>query len=63
MLRPNYVPIEGCPLCDRGYNSVPCHICGGLGGRCSNPKCVNGEVAVAHECNQKPYERQEEKKQ
>ena len=50
-----YVPVDGCPFCTNGYNAVPCVICGGLGGRCSNPACVDGEVAVACECNQLAY--------
>lgn len=55
MKRKDYVPVAGCHLCDHGYNSVPCVICGGLGGRCSNPACFNGEVAVACCCNEMAY--------
>ena len=51
-----YVMVEGCEFCEFGYTSVPCVICGGLGGRCSNPACFNGKVAVACKCNTKPYE-------
>jgi len=50
-----YVYTKGCHLCTNGYNSVPCVICGGLGGRCCNPACFNGEVAVSCSCNPLPY--------
>ena len=54
-MKPNYVQVEGCYKCDQGYVSVPCVVCGGMGGRCSNPVCVNGEVAVSCTCNPLPY--------
>ena len=50
-----YIWAEGCGKCDNGYNSVPCVVCGGQGGRCNNPVCVKGEVAIACGCNKKPY--------
>jgi hypothetical protein len=57
LIRPRkYVAVNGCGLCDLGYTSVPCVICGGLGGRCTNPVCFNGEVAIACKCNPQPYE-------
>jgi hypothetical protein len=59
MNKPNYVPVEGCELCDHGYNSVPCGTCNGEGGRCSNFKCVNGEVPIACPCNPLPYVEQD----
>ena len=54
-MKSKYVPVDGCFKCTNGYNSVPCVICGGLGGRCSNPACVDGEVAVACPCNELAY--------
>jgi len=56
IMKSKYVPVDGCPFCTNGYNSVPCVICGGLGGGdCINPECVDGEVAVACPCNELAY--------
>ena len=60
MRKPNYVWVEGCELCENGYNSAPCPVCGGMGGRCANPDCWNGEVPDACICNNRAYEIEEE---
>jgi len=54
-MKSKYVYVKGCSKCTNGYNSVLCVICGGLGGRCINPACFGGEVAVACDCNLFPY--------